>query len=307
VSIGYVRRPSGEVVFDPDEEVQQVVWLIFKKFEELGTLNAVLRHLVANDIRLGIRLREREGKGELQWRPPTRMTLQNMLKNPIYAGAYAYGRRRVDPRKKKPGRPRSGLVTRPTPSQEWYVLLKDRFPAYISWERYEENMRRLAENRARSDAMGAPRAGASLLQGLLICGHCGHRMSVRYSERGRHVYLCNRLKTDYGGKECQYVAGPSLDEFVGKKVLEALKPAALELSLEAANHVEEEREELDRLWKKRLERASYEAERAGRHYRLLEPENRLVARQLAKDWEEKLEAQKKLQEDYHRFRSERPK
>jgi DNA invertase Pin-like site-specific DNA recombinase len=307
VPIGYIRRPSSEVVFDPDEEVQQVVWLIFKKFEELGTLNAVLRYLVANDIRLGIRVRESEGKGELQWRRPTRMTLQNMLKNPIYAGAYAYGRRRVDPRKKEPGRPRSGFVTRPTPSKEWYVLLKERFPAYISWERYEENVRRLAENRARSDAMGAPRAGASLLQGLLICGRCGHRMSVRYGEQGRHVYLCNRLKTDYGGKECQYVAGPPLDEFVGKKVLEALKPAALELSLEAAKHVQEEREELDRLWKKRLERAAYEAERAGRHYRLLEPENRLVARQLAKDWEEKLEAQQRLEEDYHRFQSERPK
>jgi hypothetical protein len=108
-------------------------------------------------------------------------------------------------------------------------------------------------------------------------------------------------------RSAQYVAGPPLDEFVGKKVLEALKPAALELSLEAAKHVQEEREELDRLWKKRLERAAYEAERAGRHYRLLEPENRLVARQLAKDWEEKLEAQQRLEEDYHRFQSERPK
>jgi DNA invertase Pin-like site-specific DNA recombinase len=307
VPIGYVRRPSGEVVFDPDEEVQQVVHLIFKKFEELTTLNAVLRYLVRNGVKLGVRIHEREGKGELEWRRPGRTTLQSMLKNPIYAGAYAYGRRRVDPRKKKPGRPGTGIVTRPTPSKEWHVLLKDRLPAYISWERYEENVKRLAENRARSDAMGAPRVGASLLQGLLICGRCGHRMSVRYGERGRHLYLCNRLKTNYGGTECQYVAGPPLDEFVGEKVLEALEPASLDLSLEAAKHVEEEREELDRLWQKRMERAVYEAERAGRHYRLLEPENRLVARQLAKDWEEKLAAQQRLEEDYHRFRSERPK
>lgn len=307
VPIGYVRRPSGEVVFDPDEEVQQVVHLIFEKFEELTTLNAVLRYLVRNGVKLGVRIHEREGKGELEWRRPGRTTLQSMLKNPIYAGAYAYGRRRVDPRKKKPGRPGTGIVTRPTPSKEWHVLLKDRLPAYISWERYEENVKRLAENRARSDAMGAPRAGASLLQGLLICGRCGHRMSVRYGERGRHLYLCNRLKTNYGGTECQYVAGPPLDEFVGEKVLEALEPASLDLSLEAAKHVEEEREELDRLWQKRMERAAYEAERSGRHYRLLEPENRLVARQLAKDWEEKLAAQQRLEEDHHRFRSERPK
>jgi len=307
VPLGYVRRPSGEVVFDPDEEVQQVVCLIFKKFEELTTLNALLRYLVQNGVKLGVRVYEREGRGELQWRRPTRTTLQSMLKNPIYAGAYAYGRRRVDPRKKKPGRPGTGIVTRPTPSEEWHTLIKDRLPAYISWECYEENVKRLAENRARSDAMGAPRSGASLLQGLLICGRCGNRMTVRYGERGRHLYLCNRLKTNYGGKECQYVAGPPLDEFVGEKVLKALEPASLELSLEAAKHVEEEREELDRLWQKRLERVAYEAERAGRHYRLLEPENRLVARQLAKDWEQKLATQQRLEEDYHRFCSERPK
>ena len=307
VPIGYVRKPSGEVVFDPDEEVQQVVCLVFKKFEELGTINAVLRYLVKNDVKLGIRIREGEGKGELEWRRPIRMTLQNMLKNPIYAGAYAYGRRRVDPRKKKPGRPGTGYVMRPTPSQEWYVLLKDRLPAYISWERYERNTRRLAENRTRSEAMGAPRAGASLLQGLLICGGCGARMTVHYGERGRHSYLCQRLKTDYGGQTCQHVAGRPLDGLISEKVLQALRPAALELSLEAAKHVEEERQELDSLWQRRLERAAYEADRAGRHYRLLEPENRLVARQLAKDWEAKLEAQRRLEEDYHRFRSDNPK
>jgi DNA invertase Pin-like site-specific DNA recombinase len=307
VPTGYVRRPSGEVVFDPDEEVQQVVALVFRKFEELGTLNALLRYLVRNRVKLGVRAREGEAKGELEWRVPNRMTLQNMLKNPVYAGAYAYGRRRVDPRRKKPGRPGTGYVTRPTPSEEWHVLIKDRLPAYISWERYERNTRRLAENRARTNAMGAPRAGASLLQGLLVCGRCGRRMTVRYDKQGRHVYLCERLKSDYGGQSCQRVSGPPLDGFVVRGVLGALEPAALELSLAAAEHLEKEREELDSLWQKRLERAAYEADRAGRHYRLLEPENRLVARQLAKNWEEKLAAQQGLQEDYDRFLCERPK
>ena len=307
VPTGYVRRPSGEVVFDPDEEVQQVVALVFRKFEELRTLNSLLRYLVRNGVKLGVRAREGEAKGELEWRKPNRMTLQNMLKNPVYAGAYAYGRRRVDPRRKKPGRPGTGYVTRPTPSEEWHVLLKDRLPAYISWEHYERNTRRLAENRARADAMGAPRAGASLLQGLLVCGRCGRRMTVRYDKQGRHVYLCERLKSDYGGQSCQRVSGPPLDGFVVRGVLGALEPAALELSLAAAEYLEKEREELDSLWHKRLERAAYEAERAGRHYRLLEPENRLVARQLARDWEEKLAAQQRLQEDYDRFLCDRPK
>jgi hypothetical protein len=130
-------------------------------------------------------------------------------------------------------------------------------------------------------------------------------MTVRYREQGRHLYLCERQKTNYGGEACQHVAGPSLDEFVSRKVLEALEPAAVELSLQAAKRLEEEREELDRLWQRRIERAAYEAERAGRHYRLLEPENRLVARQLAKDWEEKLTAHQQLEEDYHRLQNER--
>lgn len=306
VPTGYVRRPSGEVVFDPDEEVQRVVRLIFRKFEELGTLHAVLAYLVEHAIKLGIRVREGEAKGELEWRRPNRMTLQNLLKHPIYAGAYSYGRRRVDPRKKKPARPSTGRTT--TPPEKWHVFIKDRLPAYISWEQYARNLKRLAENRARAEAMGAPREGPSLLQGLLVCGECGARMTVRYSgSRNRHSYVCSRQATDYGGEVCQHLSGPPLDEFVGEKVLEALKPAALELSLEAANRVEHEREELDRLWKMRLERAAYEVERAGRHYRLLEPENRLVGRQLAKDWEQKLATEQQLKEDYQRFACEQPR
>ena len=306
VPTGYLRRPSGEVAFDPDEEVQRVVRLIFRKFEELGTLHAVLTYLVEHGVKLGIRVREGEAKGQLEWRRPNRMTLQNLLKHPIYAGAYAYGRRRVDPRKKKPGRPSTGRTV--APPEAWHVLIKDRLPSYISWEQYERNLKRLAANRARAEAMGAPREGPSLLQGLLVCGKCGARMTVRYSgSRNRHSYVCSRQATDYGGEVCQHLSGPPLDEFVGEKVLEALEPAALELSLEAANRVESEREELDRLWRMRLERAAYEVERAGRHYRLLEPENRLVGRQLARDWEGKLANEQRLKEDYQRFIHEQPR
>jgi DNA invertase Pin-like site-specific DNA recombinase len=304
--IGYVRRPSGQVAFDPDEQVQQVVRLVFRKFEELGTLHALLRYLLKQGIRLGVRVREGEGKGELQWRRPNRMTLQNMLKNPAYAGVYAYGKRQVDPRRKRAERPSTGRVV--TSPENWHAFIEDSFPAYISFEQYEQNLRRLAANRARAEEIGAVRHGPSLLQGLLVCGKCGCRMQVRYGGPNKlHTYTCNRLATDYGGSYCQYLPGPPLDEFVSEWALRALEPAALSLSLEAAEHLEREREELDRLWQKRLERTAYEAERAGRHYRLLEPENRLVARQLAQDWEQKLEAQQKLQEDYRRFLKEQPR
>lgn len=304
--VGYVRRPSGEVVFDPDEQVQQVVRLVFRKFEELGTLHAVPRYLVAHGIRLGVRVREGEGKGELEWRKPNRMTLQNMLKNPIYAGVYAYGKRQVDPRGKRPGRPSTGRVV--IDPGQWHASIEDSFPAYISLEHYERNLQRLAANQARAEEIGAVRHGPSLLQGLLVCGKCGHRMQVRYGgSKKLHTYTCGRMATDYAGSFCHYLPGACLDEFVGEWVLKALEPAALEISLETSGHLEKEREELSSLWHKRLERAVYEAERAGRHYRLVEPENRLVARQLAREWEEKLEAQRKLEEDYRRFLAEQPR
>src|SRR5215204_1230533 len=176
--VGYVRRPSGEVVLDPDEQVQQVVRLVFRKFEELGALHALLRYLVGHGIHLGVRVHEGEGKGELAWRKPNRMTLQNMLKIPIYAGVYAYGRRQVDPRKKRPERPSTGRVV--IDREQWHAFIEDSFPAYISLEHYETNLRRLAANRARAEERGAVRHGPSLLQGLLLCGKCGHRMQVRY-------------------------------------------------------------------------------------------------------------------------------
>jgi DNA invertase Pin-like site-specific DNA recombinase len=303
--IGYVHNASGEVACDPDEQVQHVVRLIFRKFDELGTLHALLRYLGQHDIQLGVRVREGPAKGTLEWRRPNRMTLQNMLKHPMYAGAYAYGRRQVDARKKQPGRPSTGRVTRPRPA--YHVLLKDHVPAYITWAQYEQPLARLAANRARAETIGAVRHGPSLLAGLLVCGQCGCRLQVRYGgSRMLHSYTCDRLATTYGGTYCQYLPGEPVDAFVSQWVLTALEPAALTLSLEATAHLEQERQALDQLWQQRLERAAYEAERAARHYRAIEPEHRLVARQLAKDWEEKLTAHRQLQEEYERFVQAQP-
>jgi DNA invertase Pin-like site-specific DNA recombinase len=306
VPIGYVRRPSGEVRFDPDEQVQQVVKLIFRKFEELGTLNAVLRYLVTHEIQVGVRVLSGLNKGDLEWRRPNRPTLQNLLKNPTYAGAYAYGRSHFDPRKKKAGRPHTGYVV--TPQQDWLVLIQDHHPAYISWAQYQQNLAQLKANQARADELGSVRQGASLLSGLLVCSKCGCRMAIQY-HRGQqqHRYVCCREAADYGGKLCQYFSGACLDEFISEQVLLALEPAAVDLSLAAAMHLEQDRSALDQLWQQRLERAAFEAERAGRHYRLTEPENRLVARQLAQEWEVKLQAHQQLQEDYKRFCHQQPK
>jgi DNA invertase Pin-like site-specific DNA recombinase len=301
--IGYLRRPSGEVIFDPDEQAQQVVHLIFRKFAEIGTLNGVLRYLVRADMQIGVRVREGMNRGDLEWRKPNRVTLQNLLKNPAYAGAYAYGRRQQDPRKQQPGRPKTGRVVHAP--EDWHALVFDQFPAYISWDQYQQNQARLQANQYRAETIGAARHGVALLSGLLVCHYCGCRMTVHYSKQGKtHEYLCNRLLSDYAEKSCQHISGQSLDLAITQQVLQALQPAALELALQSAQQIEQERSELDKLWQQKLERATLEAARSGRHYHLVEPENRLVARQLAKEWEEKLVTVQQVQEDYQRLRTE---
>jgi len=304
--VGYVWSPTGEIQFDPDEQVQQVVRFIFRKFEELGTLGGLVRYLAHHQIQLGIRVREGPGKGELLWRRPNRATLQMMLNHPLYAGFYVYGRRQEDPRRKQPERPRTGRVVMAT--DEWLVLLPNRCPAYISPEHYERNQARLQANRARADAMGAARSGSALLAGLVVCARCGCRLNVHYDGGGpAHTYECVERHTHYGEPRCQHLAGPCLDAFVCQQVLAALEPAALELSLTATERVEQERAELDRLWQQRRERAIYEVERAARQYHAVEPEHRLVARTLERAWEEKLVAQQQLEEEYHRFLQQKPR
>jgi DNA invertase Pin-like site-specific DNA recombinase len=306
---GYVWDTDGTIQFDPDEQVQAVVRLIFTRFEELGTLGGLLRSLARQDIRLGVRVREGPGKGQLVWRRANRATLQNILKHPLYAGAYVYGRRQMDPRRAQPDHPKSGRVV--MARSDWHALLPDRCPAYLSWEQYERNLARLAANQARASTLGAVRNGAALLAGLVVCARCGVRLGVHYQQsHGRPIpftYDCAHRRNHYGEALCQHVAGPCLDDFVTAQVLAALEPAALELSLAAAQQVEQDRAAMTQLWEQRRERAACETDRAARQYHTVEPENRLVARTLERAWEEKLQAQQTLEEEYHRFLQQQPR
>ena len=304
VPIGYLRRPSGEVVIDPDEQVQAVVRLVFAKFEELGTLHAVLGWLVAKEIELGGRQRCGPDRGELIWRRPNRTILRNMIRSPIYAGIYAYGRRHSEFH--GAGR-RERAVKDPA---QWLVYLPGRLPAYISVEQWQRNLARLEANRTTATTPGSARAGQALLSGLLRCGRCGGRMTVAYrteGQRERHVYLCSWEHAHYGGRPCQQLVGACVDEHVTSLVLTALGPAALELSLTAAQQLEHDRNAVEAIWRQRLERADYAVDRARRCYRLAEPENRLVVRQLEAEWEQALAAREKLREDYARFTAAAPR
>jgi hypothetical protein len=305
---GYVRRLAGEVALDPDEQVQAVIRLVFGLFDQLGTVHAVLRFLVGHQVQIGMRERSGPGKGEVVWRAPHQQGLINMLRNPAYAGIYAYGRSRTDPARRLPGREHSGRA-RGLDAGQWLVRIEGALPGYISAEQYERNQARLAANRARAESLGAPREGPALLGGLVVCGICGHRLGVSYEASGQGLtgrYCCQRRHHTYGEPRCQQMAAGFLDDHVVAQVLSALAPAALELSVTAAGQVETRRAEVDRIWRQRLERADFACDRARRQYQLAEPENRLVARQLERDWEAALAERAQLGEEYERHQRARP-
>src|SRR6266568_4337986 len=306
---GFVRRPSGEVILDPDEQVRAVIALVFSLYDRIGTVGGVLSYLAGNRIQAGIRLREGPDRGELTWRRPSRAMVQNMIRNPAYAGIYAYGRSAGDPRKRQPGRPYSGRTR--VESGQWLVYLPGILPSYISVEQYEANMRRMDANRSRAQSMGAVRDGPALLAGLVRCGRCGMKMSVRY-QRGpggtlQPSYVCGMASVTWAGERCQQLAGTCVDDYVASLALRAMAPAALEVSLAAAEQEEDQRAATDRIWRQRLERADYAADRARRQYQLAEPENRLVVRQLEKDWNDALAERQRLGEDYDRHLAARPR
>jgi DNA invertase Pin-like site-specific DNA recombinase len=299
--IGYLRVATGEWAIDPDEQVQAVVRLIFDQFDREATLHGLLRYLVHHQARIPVRVAGGPNKGQLEWRRPNRATLQDLLRHPSYAGAYRFGHRPADPRKKQPGRPNTGeLIRRP---EECLAPLRDRLPAYISWERFEANQERLAANRNLPRTPGAPRNGPAVLAGPVRCGRCGRRMLVRYSgPKDRVSYTCTRGSADYGGPSCQGLSNArTLEELVASQLLAAVQPAALEASPAAVAGVERQRAELTRQWQLRRERAAIEVGRAARQYQACEPENRLVARELERRWEGALKQQRQLDDEYDRF------
>lgn len=300
--LGYVRTPDGDFVIDPDEQVQSVVRLIFAQFTRRGSVNGLLRWLVHHDVKLPIRPHYGVNRGELEWRRPNRVTLLNLLHHPIYAGAYRWGHRETDPRKKVPGKRGTGRTF--NAHDECRVLIRERFPAYISWDEFENNQQKLADNGTLGKLLTAPRRGPSVLAGLIVCGRCGHRMLVGYANAAVKAplrYSCQRDALDYGTDACQSLSGAALEAFVVERLLQAVSPASLELSLLATADIERERKQLDDHWQQRLARSRYEVEQARRQYVAVDPDHRLVARELERRWDEALREDERLQSDYIRF------
>ncbi|MBX9623578.1 MAG: recombinase family protein [Gemmataceae bacterium] len=299
---GYAKAPAGEVVLDPDEQARAVVRLIFDTFDQVGTLYGLFRYLLRHGIRVGMREQDGPRRGELVWRRPALPTLNQMLHNPTYAGAYAYGRRPAPTERAAAGRPRQRWL----PMADWAVLRRDRLPAYITWDRYLANQQRLTRNRSGPGSPGTPRGGAAVLAGLLVCGTCGHRLRAAYRTKSTAYYSCDRHLHQGTPQACYGLPAVVIDDLVAGQVLRALEPAAVDLSLAAVADIEGERARLHRHWTQQVERARYEAERAARQYHAVEPENRLVARALERQWEEALGRQRAAEDEYDRFLRDQP-
>ena len=300
---GYVRLADGTVVKDPDDQVRHVIALMFTQFSVLGSVNQVLRYLRRNQIQLPRRQCAGPYAGEVLWKVASESAITAMLHNPAYAGTFAYGRRQSDPTRRDPAHPATGHVRKP--QSEWLHIQHDVYPAYISWEQYLANQERIRQNglsfvENRHQAQGIARDGAGLLQGLIICGHCGHHLQMAYKNTPR--YVCRGLvRTTDAPSDCTSLRAPVVDEAVVQAFFAAIQPAQIDALDALLVAQQEERARLTRQWEEQLKRAQYEAQLAQRQYDAVDPDNRLVAAELERRWEDKLRGLQQTTEDYQHF------
>jgi DNA invertase Pin-like site-specific DNA recombinase len=291
--IGFVYDAEDRVVLEPDRQVQGTLCKFFKTFEETGSAMATVKHFRQQGWKFPRKLRRGVRKGEIVWGELVHSRALQVLYNPRYAGAYFFGRTR---RFKK------------LPPDQWHTLLPDAHPGYITWEQFQRNRRQLSENAqllGEDRRKSPPGEGPSLLQGLAVCGVCGKRMTIRYDCRETTPvprYLCQRDGIEQGQPVCQSIPGQSIDEAIGRLLLEKVTPLALEVTLAVQQELQTRREEADGLRKQQVERARYEAELARARYMQVDPHNRLVADALEANWNDKLRALTEAQELYERYR-----
>ena len=302
---GYVRQPGGIVAKDPDQGVREALETVFTQFAHLGSVPQLLRFFRDQGLLLPRHQPSGPHAGEILWKRPTASALLEILRNPTYAGAFAYGRKQMDPRLRKPGHPAAGRVRRP--QEEWLALHRNVYPAYLSWEEYQANQRRLEDNATRYSQghQGVPGKGAALLQGLAVCGQCGYHMHVAYRPQG-HRYLCHAIPRQLAGPSCGCFQGVEIDRAVLAAFFQALAPAQLDVLESLLEEQGREREQVMRQWQLRLERCHYQERLARRQYEAVDPENRLVAAELERRWEERLRELREVEGGFQKFQREEP-
>jgi DNA invertase Pin-like site-specific DNA recombinase len=296
---GFVYNEAGNVVLDPDAQIREAITYFFETFSRVGSASQTVKVFRNEGLVFPSRLRH----GEVTvFRLLTASTAMRMLHNPRYAGAYVYGRRlyrrAVDGKK---------TIQRKREYGDWLACIPNAHPGYISWERFQENFKILETNGRPYELArtSPPREGTALLQGRAVCGRCGRHFRVRYAaRRGRQEawYVCDRGHTTRGEPNCQSIAGPPIDQAIGALVTESMTPAAVELALEIRQEIEARYEEADQLRCRMIERAQIEADLAQRRFMLVDPNNRLVADTLEREWNDKLRALAQAREERERAR-----
>jgi len=306
--VGFVwGEVPGDVRFHPDEQVTTAITTVFERFAEMGSARRVWLWFRTEGVRFPLQMVQ---GGEIRWQAASYTAIHHVLTNPVYAGAYVYGKTRQETVLDSSGVRRKRV--RKLPRSEWQVLIPDHHPGFIDWQTYEDNQERLAKNTRprphKKSGGGAVREGSALLQGLAICGHCGRRLRTHY--RGRNSspgYHCPGKHIVEGrGVYCLNVGGVQIDEAVTRAFLAALEPAKLTAAIAAAERLEIDREATLKQWRLDVERAEFEASRAERRYRAVDPDNRLVARGLEREWEEKLTALETAKVEFARREQQRP-
>ena len=302
--VGLVYDSASRVVLDPDQQVQNSMRHLFQTFRRTGSASATVKAFRDQKLLFPRRPRSGPGKGELVWGALTHNRTRQVLHNPRYAGAFVFGRHRQH------RSPDGRMRPTPLPREQWHTLLLDAHPGYIAWEQYEQNQKTLRDNacaHGRDRRQSPPREGPALLQGLVMCGVCGDRMTVRYhSRQGRQlpIYVCQRDRIEYAGRICQHIPGAGIDDAIGGLLLDTVTPTALEVALTVQDELRRRIDEVDQLHRQRVERAQHEVELARRRFMRVDPDNRLAADALEADWNDKLRVYKESQERYEEQRKE---
>ncbi|HTX54926.1 MAG TPA: recombinase family protein, partial [Candidatus Baltobacteraceae bacterium] len=302
--VGLAYDAAGHVVLDPDQAVQHALRHLFDTFTATGSATACVKSFRMANLLFPWRHLKGPHKGELDWKPLMHHTVLRVLHNPRYAGAFTYGRYRHH--KLPSGKWSSTLL----PREEWISFIPNTHPGYITLEQFEANRARLAANAAahgRDRAGGPPREGPALLQGIIICGRCGKRMTVRYNHRRGHalpVYVCQRDGIENAERICASIIGADLDQRIGQLLLQTLSPLAVEAALTVSAELQQRSAEADRIRAAHVERARYQADLARRRYMAVDPANRLVADSLEADWNTALRKLNEAQETYDKARQD---
>ena len=307
--VGFFYDDQGRIVVDADDEVRGAVQLVFTLFRETGSAYAVVRRFAQSGLRFPRRAYGGAWAGKILWGRLSHSRVLGLLKNPSYAGTYAFGRYQYVKSVTADGEMRKNM--RAMPTQDWRVHLPDHHEGYITVEEFEQNQQRLARNRTNGEGTvlsGAAREGLALLQGLLMCGSCGRALTMRYRGNGGlyPIYECNWAHREgLASLSCFSIRTDSLDETICEELFKALKPAELELALAAVDELEQRDQAVMRQWQMRIERAEYECALAERRYEEVDPANRLVAASLERRWNQALTRIDEVKSEAAKFQSQK--